>query len=156
MNVCMLSALLRASHVHYVYCRRQMNRVTSLLSLFSLSVCSLPLSVHNHFSTLLSLLLSSLSFSLLFLPLSQSRMILSRVTNDPYPFRQMNLLFLPYLSLLLNAYMNGQLFPQYPVALAYLGIIFLVYASFVVVTINQICDFLHIRCFIITTKRRVD
>jgi hypothetical protein len=75
-----------------------------------------------------------------------SRLIISRVTKDPYPFPSLNLLFTPYIGLIVNCYL-GEPVPTYPVAVGYLIIIVAVYAHFVVMTINQICDFLHIKCF---------
>ena len=47
---------------------------------------------------------------------------------------------------------SEHLFPTYPVAIAYLCVVTLSYAHFVVLTINQICDFLHIKCFTIVPK----
>jgi len=47
---------------------------------------------------------------------------------------------------------SEHLFPTYPVAIAYLCVVTLSYAHFVVLTINQICDFLHIKCFKIVPK----
>ena len=47
---------------------------------------------------------------------------------------------------------SDTLFPTYPVSIAYLCFIAAAYAHFVVSAINQICDFLHIRCFVIVPK----
>jgi len=82
-----------------------------------------------------------------------SRLIISRVTKDPYPFFGLNVLFVPYWALILNAWSGEQLFDSYTVSIAYLAVIYLAYAHFVVLTINQICDFLGIRCFHIVPKK---
>ena len=75
-----------------------------------------------------------------------SRLIISRVTKDPYPFAFLNMVFLPYGLLILNCWI-GEPLPTYPLSIAYLCLIFLVYAHFAVTTINQICSFLKINCF---------
>jgi len=84
--------------------------------------------------------------------LQVSRLIISRVTSDPYPFGFLNVLFVPYVALIVNCWTGEVAFPSYPVAVGYLVLVFLAYAHFVVTTINQICNSLHIKCFRITPK----
>jgi ethanolaminephosphotransferase len=82
-----------------------------------------------------------------------SRLIISRVTKDPYPFWFLNALFVPYFALIVNSWMGETLFNSYPVSIVYLALIYVAYAHFVVLTINQICDFLGIKCFKIVPKQ---
>lgn len=92
------------------------------------------------------------SFPPLLLSLLQTRLIISRVTRDPYPFFTLNLLMLPYLALVLNCWTGERWFATYPVSIVYLSVLLLVYLHFVITTVNQICDFLRIRCFKIVPK----
>lgn len=43
--------------------------------------------------------------------------------------------------------LHSEPLPTYPIAVSYLALVSLIYAHFIVTTITQICDFLHIRCF---------
>lgn len=75
------------------------------------------------------------------------------MTKDPYPFAFLNVVFTPLVCLIVNCWF-GEPLPTYPLAVAYLAVILLVYAHFIVTTINQICTFLNIRCFAIPYPKK--
>lgn len=76
-----------------------------------------------------------------------SRLIISRVTAEPWPFTFIGTMMIPYVLLTANSWLSEPLVPEYETAMVYAAVILVLYLHFVVEIVQQICLFLNIKCF---------